>query len=109
MRIDFNSISDMKIPGMHGGTGEMTSRMYEGEGLKVIPCRIHPGGSIGTHRHENGDDINYVLYGTGIAVCDGKEEILTTDVCHICPKGSEHSIRNTGMTDLVMLTVVVDR
>ena len=109
MRIDFNEISDMKIPGMHGGTGEMTARMYEGGGLKVIPCRIHPGGSIGMHRHENGDDINYVLYGTGVAVCDGKEEILATDVCHICPKGSEHSITNTGMTDLVMLTVVMNR
>ena len=109
MKIDFGSLPDMKIPGMHGGDGEMTARMFEGNGLKVIPCRIHPGGSIGLHRHENGDDINYVLYGNGVAVCDGVEEDLATDVCHICPKGSEHSIKNTGMIDLVMLTVVVER
>lgn len=109
MRIDFNGIPDTNIADMNGGAGEMTARVYDGDGLKVIPCRIHPGGSIGTHRHTDGKDINYILYGTGIAVCDGKEEILTTDVCHICPKGSEHSIINTGMTDLVMLTVVVEK
>ena len=29
--------------------------------------------------------------------------------CHICKKGSEHSIENTGDEDLVLLTVVVER
>ena len=28
---------------------------------------------------------------------------------HICKKGSEHSIENTGDEDLVLLTVVVER
>lgn len=109
MRIDFGSLPDVRTAGMHGGNGELTARTYEGNGLKVTPCRIHPGGSIGMHRHEDGDDISYVLYGNGVAVCDGKEEILATDVCHICPKGSEHAITNTGVIDLVMLTVVVKR
>ena len=30
-------------------------------------------------------------------------------VMHICPKGSEHTIINTGNDDLVMLTIVVAR
>ena len=30
-------------------------------------------------------------------------------VMHICPKGSEHSIVNTGEVDLVMLTIVVKK
>ena len=30
-------------------------------------------------------------------------------VMHICPKGSEHSIVNTGEEDLVMLTIVVKK
>jgi hypothetical protein len=28
---------------------------------------------------------------------------------HICPKGSEHAIINTGEEDLVMLTIVVKK
>ncbi len=43
------------------------------------------------------------------AVCDGCEETLTAGVCHVCRKGSEHSIANTGDEGLVLLTVVVER
>ena len=47
--------------------------------------------------------------GIGKAVCNGQEEILNAGTCHICKKGSEHSISNTGSEDLVLLTFVVER
>lgn len=109
MRIDFNEIKEMTIPGMNHGMGEMSAKMYHDESYRIIPCRIHPGGSIGTHAQGSGDDINYVLSGTGKAICDGITEELTAGVCHICPKGSEHSIVNTGNEDLALLTIVVER
>lgn len=109
MLIDFNSIREITIPGMNNGTGEMTARMFMDDGGKIIPCNIHKGASIGTHKHETSDDINYVLSGTGKAICDGKEELLSAGCCHICKKGSEHSIINTGNDDLVLLTIVVER
>ena len=87
----------------------MSARMYMDEYGKIIPCTIHPGGSIGIHRHETSDDINYILSGTGKAICDGEEEVLSAGTCQICRKGSELSIANTGDEDLVMLTVVVER
>ncbi|MCM1022709.1 MAG: cupin domain-containing protein [Prevotella sp.] len=109
MLIDFNGIKEVTVPGMNGGTGSMTAKMYvDGQG-KIIPCAIHPGGSIGLHGHETSDDINYIISGTGKAVCGGGEEMLRAGCCHICKKGSEHSIVNTGDDDLVMLTVVVER
>ena len=61
------------------------------------------------HKHNTGDDINYVISGIGKALCDGKEELLSAGCCHICKKGSEHSIINTGHEDLVMITVVTKR
>lgn len=109
MRIDFNTIPERTVSGMNSGSGEMSAKMYIGEGGKIIPCRIHAGGSIGRHRHETSDDINYVLSGTGKAICDGEEEILSAGCCHICKKGSEHSICNTGKEDLCLLTVVAER
>ena len=84
MLIDFNETKEITIPGMNGG-------------------------SIGLHKHETSDDINYVLSGTGKAICDGQEEILKAGTCHICKKGSQHSIENIGNDDLVLLTVVVER
>ena len=109
MIIDFNAIQSMTIPGLNGGTGEMTCRMFNDEKYRIIPTAIHPGGSIGIHTQNSGDDLNYILSGEGKAICDGVEEELKPGVMHICPKGSEHSIINTGKEDLVMLTVVVAR
>lgn len=109
MRIDFNALEEMTFPGMNDGTGMMTARMYNDEQYRIIPTSIHPGGSIGPHVQESGDDLNYILSGTGYALCDGEKEELSAGVMHICPQGSTHSIVNTGEDDLVMLTVVVKR
>lgn len=109
MLVNFNEMKEMTFPGMNGGTGTMTAKMFYENGLRIVPCTIHKGGSIGMHKQESGDDINYVLSGTGKAICDGQEEILSAGVCHICPKDSEHSIINTGDEDLVLLTVVAER
>lgn len=99
----------MTIPGMNEGTGEMTCRMFNDDNYRIIPTSIHPGGSLGIHTQESGDDLNYIISGTGKAFCDDTEEELTAGVMHICPKGSRHSIINTGDEDLVMLTVVVKK
>lgn len=109
MIINFNEIEEMTIPGMNNGTGTMSARMYNDEKYRIIPTTIHTGGSIGIHSQTSGDDMNYILSGIGKAVCDGAEEELKPGVMHICPKGSSHSIINTGSVDLVMLTIVVAR
>lgn len=109
MRIDFNGMDEMQVPGMNGGEGTLAARMYNDAAYRIIPTSIHPGGSIGMHVQESGDDLNYVLSGAGMAVCDGVEEPLAPGVMHICPQGSSHSIANTGEDDLVLLTVVVKR
>lgn len=109
MRIDFSTIPEIMLPGMNGGTGSMSAKMHIGAQGKIIPCAIHAGGSIGIHKHDTSDDVNYVFSGEGVAICDGAEEPLYAGVCHICPKGSVHSIVNTGEEDLVLLTVVIER
>ena len=109
MKIDFNSITEATMPGMNNGTGTMTCWMYNDDSYRIMPTAIRPGGSIGIHTQESGDDLNYIISGSGKAVCDGKEAELKAGVMHICPKGSEHSIINTGEEDLVMLTVVVKK
>ncbi len=109
MKIDLNEMKEMTVPGMNNGTGTMTVRMYNDEKYRIVSTVIHPGGSIGMHTQSSGDDLNYILSGTGKAVCDGVEEELGPGVMHVCPKGAEHSIINTGDQDLVMMTVVVAR
>lgn len=106
MRMDFGSMEEVTIPHMDGGEGSIIARMYNDDHSRIIYTRIPAGSSIGIHRQESGDDINYVLEGKGMAVCDGQEEPLFPGVCHICPKGSSHTIVNDGDSDLVLFSVV---
>ena len=107
MIIDFNKMDPLTMPGMNHGTGTMSVRMVNDGQYRMISTTIHPGGRLGTHTQTSGDDLNYILSGQGKAICDGVEETLKPGVMHNCPKGSAHSIINTGDDNLVLLTVVV--
>ena len=56
---------------MNDVTGEISSQMYMNENKKIIPFKIHVGGSIGMHVSSTSDDI--IIYGKGKAICDSKE------------------------------------
>ena len=74
MKILINEIEELTIPCMNSGTGMLTARMYHDGKYRFIAASVHPGGSIGLHAHPSGDDINYILSGSGKAVYDGREE-----------------------------------
>lgn len=106
MLIDFNELKEIRIPNMNGGEGETIAKMDLNDCGRFIHTIIPPNSSIGPHLQETNDDINFIVSGEGIAICDGIEEILKPGTCHICPKGSTHSIKNTGTNDLVFFTAV---
>ena len=95
MIIDFNKLNEITMPGMNNGTGEMTVRMYNDEKYRIVPTAIHPGGSIGLHTQNSGDDMNYILSGTGKAVCDGAEEERPTEFCSHNPKTAQQGVELT--------------
>ena len=106
MQILFDDIPEFSIPGLNGGAGEVAARMYADPALKIMVSRLPAGAFIGEHPHPASCEVNYVLAGKGRAVCGGAEEELSPGVCHYCPRGSTHSIENTGAEDLVLFTVV---
>ncbi|WP_067146662.1 cupin domain-containing protein [Methanobrevibacter olleyae] len=106
MLIDFNEISEITIANMNGGEGNVIAKMEVNEYGRFIQTIIPSNSSIGLHKQESNDDINFIVSGEGIAICDGVEEILMAGTCHICPKGSIHSIINNGDENLVFFTVV---
>lgn len=106
MLIDFIQMNAVTISNLNGGDGEVSAKMSVQKNGKIMLAKLPAGTSIGMHTHETSDDINYVIRGVGKAVCDGKEEVLTEGVCHYCPRGSSHSIVNTGDEDLILFTFV---
>ena len=106
MLVDFDSADWIEIPHMNGGEGSVFAKMIMTRDTRIILTRIPPRSSIGLHTQNTGDDVNFILEGNGKAICDGKEEILAPGSCHICPKGSEHTIFNDGDKDIILFTSV---
>lgn len=109
MLIRFNEMKETTISEMNGGLGTISAKMHMEPSNKIMISRLPAGSSIGTHRHTTSCEVNYVLSGTGKAICDGIEETLYGGVCQYCPKGSDHSIINTGNVELVLFTVVPEQ
>lgn len=107
MIIEFNEINGIDVPNMNQGEGKVNAKMEVNEIGRFVECIIPPKASIGSHLQESNHDINYIIKGEGIAICDDVEETLKPGVCHVCPKGSTHSIINTGDEDLVFFTVIL--
>jgi mannose-6-phosphate isomerase-like protein (cupin superfamily) len=108
MLIDFNLVPGFTIPNLNNGMGEVSSKMFFSESGKIMCSTLAPGCSIGMHEQKSGGDINYVISGTGLAICDGVEEDLRPGLVHYCPKGAQHSIINNGKEDLVLFSVTVE-
>lgn len=65
MIVNFNDIKEIAVKGMNNGTGTMMAKIYVDEQGKIVSCSIQAGGSLGLHKHETSDDVNYILSGIG--------------------------------------------
>ena len=108
MQIDFERIENTAIPGFKGGDGVTEARMFFDGNSRIMICRIKPRSSIGVHTHETSSEVMFFISGHGKAVCDGVEEIIRPGVAHFCPRGSTHTVVNTGDDDLVMYAAVTE-
>lgn len=106
MLIDLGTTDWVEVPHMNGGEGSVFARMAVVGDTRIVITRMPPASSIGMHLQTSGDDVNHVMEGRGKAICDGKEETLFPGACHVCPRGSEHSIVNDGESDLLLFSVV---
>lgn len=107
MKIEFEEMAETLIHEFKGGTGELFLKKCEERNVKIMRSRLAAGSSIGMHKHTDDCEIIYIVSGEAEAFCDGKKETLFKGAVHFCPRGSEHSIVNTGKTDLEMFAVVI--
>ena len=66
---------------------------------------FEPGEASSYHVHEDSEEINLVLQGSGIVVSEGEEAEFTTGHAMWVPKGVHHQHRNTGTEPLKLLWV----
>ena len=106
MKLKFSEMEEKHLPNFNGGEGVFYANMYVDEKMKILRGKLVPGASIGLHRHVPTSEVIFILEGVGTAFCNGKQEDLQAGDCHYCPKGSEHTLQNTGEKDLLFYAVV---
>lgn len=68
--------------------------------------RLHPGTSIGLHRHTDEDELYFITEGLG-EVYDGESSTaVSSGDSMLTRSGESHSIENTGASDLVLIAVI---
>ncbi len=106
MLISFDAMPPVAVPHFKDGDKEALIQKFEDENGKILILTLQPEASIGFHIHKTSSEMIYVLSGSGTVTGDGSPETLGPGLCHYCPKGHGHSIRNDGTEDLVMFAVV---
>lgn len=107
MILDFNTMAASAIPHFKGGEGEALVRKFDDPRMgAVVYITLPVGASIGLHTHTGNCEVVYVLSGSGTCIDDDATYPLTSGMCHYCPEGHTHSIRNTGSEPLVLLGIL---
>ena len=97
-----------EFPNHHGGALSKPLVMPETAGSRHIDYRIsmyQPMARVALHKHRVQEQVYHVLEGEGLMEIDGTARVVRKHDVIFLPPGIEHSISNTGLTDLVFLVV----
>lgn len=99
---------------MRGGSGTVKfERVWERGTEMKSPTRLfsklilEPGVSIGTHTHENEEEIFLVLRGQAKVTDNGTEAILEAGDSIITRHGDSHSVACHGSETLILLAAIL--
>lgn len=106
MVIDFDNIAQASVFGFKGGEGELKTRNYVDENIKIMKSALTPGASSGDHLHDVNCEVIYILKGVMTFYADGERELVAAGQVHYCPKGHTHHFVNETKEDVEYLAIV---
>jgi uncharacterized cupin superfamily protein len=72
--------------------------------LSVCTIRVAPGEKVRpAHAHPNGEELIYIIHGSGRVVVDGEVEAVKEGAAVLFPQGSVHMLQNTGGDDMKVI------
>lgn len=100
------------LRGGHGNVGitnilEREKDEFRGKGRLYAKNVLEPGASIGQHEHSGDFEVYYILSGEGTVDDNGKKAVVQAGDMLLTRNGENHSIENTGKTDLVFMALVL--
>jgi quercetin dioxygenase-like cupin family protein len=97
-----------QFPNHFGGALSKPLVMPETAGTQHLDYRIsayQPMAYVVKHSHQVQEQVYHVLEGEGLMEIEGKDYVVRRHDVIFLPPGIEHSIANTGLTDLVFLVI----
>lgn len=98
---------------MRGGTGEVTIQHFFNKDEFTANARLcarltlPPGASIGSHQHENEDEVYVIEQGRGILDDSKSRYTVTAGDAVLTGQGESHAIANDGDDDLIITAVIM--
>ena len=99
------------IDGCHQGTGKLDCSKVLGRGDCTIGLKfmhddvLEPGATIGEHPHLDGEEVYFIVEGTGKMILDGTEyPVGPGDVC-VCARGHSHGLFNSDRDRMRLLVI----
>jgi mannose-6-phosphate isomerase-like protein (cupin superfamily) len=72
--------------------------------LTSCVLRVEPGSTVKpAHSHPDGEELIYVIEGTGKVFVDGEVRALEPGTAVLFPRGSIHMVRNSGRTEMKVI------
>lgn len=79
--------------------------LWTSEQQQLVVMSISVGGEIGEEVHSENDQFIRIEQGSAKALIDGRSIELGDDDVIIIPRGAEHNVINTGVSDLKLYTI----
>lgn len=104
--------SDIKV-NMRGGDGQVVvtpvldKGEYQGHSRLIGTLVLEPGCSIGTHVHENEEEVFYIIEGQATYDDNGETVILNAGDSCVCLASQAHSIANRSNETLKVFAVIL--
>jgi mannose-6-phosphate isomerase-like protein (cupin superfamily) len=97
--VDILEVIDKEFVGR--GPSRTTSLSCGGE---VESTLIQLNQPLAEHRHENADEVFYVIAGEGVAQYSGQQQRLKAGVYLFIPRGTMHTLMQSGRNPLIVLS-----
>jgi len=79
--------------------------LYTGQYSQLVVMSLQPGEDIGREVHNSTDQFIRIESGSGIALINGIETVVSDDDAIVIPAGAEHNVTNTGDNVMKLYTV----
>jgi quercetin dioxygenase-like cupin family protein len=95
-----NDIEELDLPGRHL-RWLVSHETLDATHLSMCVIRVAPGEKVRpAHSHPNGEEVIYIIRGSGRVMVDGKVDQVHPGTAVLFPQGKVHMLHNTGTEEM---------